>query len=588
MGYDKAIVTTKDSGTSITFSIRYPEEKGLLPFLRKTLMFPFDMWSSAKSLQMTMDTLVKRNRELEEETSKLSKAEAFLRVQKEQLDLLDKSQSMVFFTLDLDLNPIYYSVSCEKLLGYTAEEALQLPALAMVHETSRDVVTKTLGSYLAQEAAEPFFGSVTTRLLRIRKDQTTFWTENYVSFLRDSDGVAIGLIGVMVDISDRVNIEQRQEALEFELKEAHQRELVGRVAGGIAHDFNNSLQTIIGFSEIIESNAKAGLVNKDDVIRNNQQVLKAATSASELVRQLLALGRRQTLSLQVFDIGNWIEECRPILSTILDANINFSVDIPAGLTIEGDKAQLERVLANLALNAKDAMPGGGGFRILARQKQDLVELVFEDTGTGIPDSIIEQVFEPFFTSQEVHEGSGLGLAVTAGIVEQHHGAIKAESQEGAGTRIIVTLPYKAGLPEQKSTLASDIPQLDAPSRILVVDDREVIRELIKAMLEDQPIEIIEAKDGNDAVTKFSEHHRELDMVLMDIVMPGQNGDLAAIDMRAMDDSVPIVFMTGYAGDYTDLAAFHDETVIKKPFSRRELFTELNRYLSRPVASSLIA
>lgn len=577
MGYGKADVIAEYVGNSVTLSITLPEEKGLLPFIRKLLMFPFDAWHSAKALQLTLDTLIARNRELEDETRKLSEAKAFLRVQKEQLDLLDKSQSMVFFTLDLNLEPLYYSESAIKLLGYTAEEATNLPSLTMVHESSREMIFSTLATYLEMEKTDPFMGSVTIRILSLRKDQTTFWSENYVSFLRDKDGNAIGLIGVMVDIDERVEAEKRQEALELELRESHQRELVGRVAGGIAHDFNNSLQAIIGFSEILETNATAGKLDRDQVLKNNQQVLKAATGASELVRQLLALGRRQTLSLEVFDVADWLEECHPIVRTILGSNIDYKVHVPPGLTIEGDTAQLERVVANLALNAKDAMNDGGEFCITAEQEGSNVEILFQDTGVGIPEAIIEQIFEPFFTSKESHQGSGLGLAVTSGIVAQHSGNIKAESQEGVGTKIKITLPFVAGEVSKRSNSSTELPELKQDLNLLVVDDREVIRELVGTMLKDQSVNIIEAQDGVDAVKKFQQHHEHLDLVLMDIVMPGQNGDKAAGQMKEVNSDIPVIFMTGYAGEFTDLNSFHNKTVIKKPFNRRDLFNVLASY-----------
>ena len=381
----------------------------------------------------------------------------------------------------------------------------------------------------------------------------------------------------MIGIDERVKAEERQLALENELKESHDRELVGRVAGGIAHDFNNSLQAIIGFSEILASNVETGHLIQEDIMRNNRQVLKAVTSASELVRQLLALGKRQTLALEVFDIADWLEECRPIVSTILDSNINFSIHAAAGLTVEGDTSQLERVVANLALNAKDAMPNGGHFIISAALKDNHIEVDFRDTGTGVPESMIEQIFEPFFTSKDVHQGSGLGLAVTAGIIEQHSGQNKAESTEGLGTTIKISLPYSTGQ-ENRSTLTTmPLPNLHHEMCLLVFDDRSVIRELIASMLKDQPVKVIEAKDGFHAVEKYKAYQDSIDMVLLDIDMPGQNGDLAAVEIRAMKPDIPIVFMTGYAGDYTDLSAFHNEVVIKKPFNRSDLFSVLMRY-----------
>ena len=570
MGYPRADVSANHEANRMTVSMNLPVESGLVPFLRKIIMFPFDLWNSAKTLQLTHDTLVKRNRELEEETRKLTEAKSFLRVQKEQLNLLDQNQAMLFWTFDLTLEPLYYSESVRDLMGYTPEEAMVLPALGMIHEDYREEVFVTLAKYLEMESVEPFTGSVSIRVKQLRKDKTTFWSENYASFLRDNNGKAIGVIGVTIDIDDVVQIENRQKALEGDLQEARQRELVGRVAGGVAHDFNNSLQSIIGFSELLVSDAESGELDTDKVVENGQHILKSATNASELVRQLLALGRRQTLTLETFDINEWIENQSPLIHTILDSSIKLTIDIPYSLAIEGDRSQLERVIANLTLNAKDAMPTGGQFRITARQQEDQVELVFADTGMGIPESIMPLIFEPFFTSKAMEQGSGLGLAMSAGIIEQHKGEIAAESKEGFGTSIRILFPLARNELLSDTNISQPPPEIAGHFTVLVVDDRTVIRELVISMSKGQTLSFIEAKDGEEAIRKYKQYQSEIDLVLMDIVMPKLNGDAAAAQIRSLDEHVPILFMTGYAGDLTDLSAIQKEAVLAKPFNRQSL------------------
>jgi PAS domain S-box-containing protein len=579
MGFSRAHVDAIYTDRGVTISIDLPVESGLFPLLRKVLMFPFDLWSSVKTLQLTHDVLIKRNRELEQETRKLSEAKSFLRVQKKQLGLLDQNQAMLFWTLDLNLEPLYFSESVKDLTGYTAEEALMLPALGLMHESSREEVFVTLATYLEKEQKAPFRGSVSIRIKQQRKDKTTFWSANYVTFLRDNNDKAIGITGVTVDIDDTVKNEERQKSLENDLQEARQRELVGRVAGGVAHDFNNSLQTIIGYSELLENEIKTGRATDDYVIQSSKQILKSATSASELVRQLLALGRRQTLTLETFDIGKWLNNLEPLIHTILDSSIALTMDIPGGLTVEGDRSQLERVIANLTLNAKDAMPSGGQFRITARQQDGHIEMVFSDNGSGIPESILPQIFEPFFTSKSFDQGSGLGLAVSAGIIEQHKGEIIAQSQEGYGASIRIRLPVATGETVLLQDSRPEIPELEDESTILLVDDRTVIRELVISMSLDQPLKFIEAKDGLEAVEQFRIHQDDIDLILMDIVMPNLNGDAAAARIKEINPNAPIIFMTGYAGDLTDLSAIQSETVLAKPFNRRNLLSTLFQHLS---------
>jgi PAS domain S-box-containing protein len=578
LGYKKSKVVTQYEPDHVNMWIELPVETGLLPKVRRFLMYPLDLWSSARSLQLTHDTLLKRNRELEAETERLNEAKGFLRVQKEQLDLLNSNQSMMFWTLNLSLEPLFYSESVKDMMGYTPEEAVALPALALNHPDSHQVAYDKLAKHLAMEQIEPFYGSVSTRLKALRKDGSTFWTESHASFLRNGDGEAIGILGVTIDIDDRLKIEQRQQALESELIEARQRELVGRVAGGVAHDFNNALQSVIGFAEMTLADIERDNFNNADIKHYNQQILKAASNASDLVRQLLALGRRQTLALKFLDLAEWLQDASTLLDPILDSNIKLETNVPPGLSIEADPIQLERVLANLSLNAKDAMPNGGTFTISAHRDSDTVELTFTDSGTGIPETILDQIFEPFFSSKDVNEGSGLGLAVSAGIIEQHGGEITATSTEGEGTTIAIRLPYATGPSKEHNFNADEVPDLPGSHQILLVDDKEVIRSLVKSMLQDSDTTTIEAVDGLDAVEQFQLHADQIDLVLMDIVMPRQNGDVAAAQIRKLAPSIPVIFMTGYAGNDSNLSSLQKETILNKPFTRHQLMKTLAEHL----------
>lgn len=486
----------------------------------------------------------------------------------------------MFWTLNLALEPLFYSESVKDLMGYTPEEAVALPALGMTHPDSHQVAYDSLEKYLAMEQIKPFHGSVSTRLKALRKNGTTFWTEVHASFLRDGNGEAIGILGVTIDIDDRLKIEQRQQSLEQQLIEARQRELVGRVAGGVAHDFNNSLQSVIGFAEMILTDIDQSNLDTAEIRHYNQQILKAASNASDLVRQLLALGRRQTLALKFLDLAEWLEDASTLLDPILDSRIKLEINVPPGLTVEADPIQLERVLANLSLNAKDAMPNGGTFTIFGRRDDDTIELTFTDSGSGIPDAIVGKIFEPFFSSKDVDEGSGLGLAVSAGIIEQHGGEISADSSEGKGTTIAIRLPFSSGTPIEQNLSENDIPRLSGIRQILVVDDKEVIRGLVKSMLRDSDTSIIEAEDGASAVQQFKLHANHIDLVLMDIVMPGLTGDAAAAQMRELKPSIPIVFMTGYAGDQSNLSLLHKETILTKPFTRQQLMLTLAEHLKQ--------
>ncbi len=578
LGYQRATVIASYTETGALFDVQVPEENGFVPFVRRVLMYPIDIFNTAKALQLTQDTLVKRNHDLEAETQKLIEAKAHLRLQQEQFNLLNSNQSIVFYTLNMNLEPLFFSESIESVFGYSRDEALSLPPLTLIDDSDKALALSKFQEYLAKESTDPFLGSFNIRLLRRRKDQSTFWSDNYVSSLRDDTGKAIGLLGVVVDIENRVELENLQQKLESELIESQQRELLGRIAGGIAHDFNNSLQAIIGFAEIESSNIANKERSRDRANQNIDNILKAASSASDLVRQLLALGRRQSLNITSIDLTNWLKGLKPFISTIVSKHIALEINLEDDLRIQGDTAQLERVIANLAVNAKDAMPDSGTFEIIGKRQGDFVELEFRDTGSGIPEDMIKHIFQPFFTSKDADNGSGLGLAVCVGIIEQHQGHIRVESEIGVGTSIIISLPYSCDQNTQKGKQEQAQQITTGPHTILVVDDQEMIRDMIRSMLLDEAINVLEAKDGFDAVTQYRAHQSEIDLVLIDMMMPGQNGDVTISNIRKVSEHVPVVFMTGYIGEVADLKAMQAETILTKPFTQSDLVAVLREKL----------
>jgi two-component system, cell cycle sensor histidine kinase and response regulator CckA len=423
------------------------------------------------------------------------------------------------------------------------------------------------------------------------KDGEERFIHTIKSPLADEAGKVTGVLGIFWDITDRKLAEKEHEKLENQLRQAQKMEAVGQLAGGVAHDFNNLLQVILGYGEI--ALRKGG---RDDPSRAAlEQMLKAGNRAKELVSQLLAFSRRQVLDMQDIDINVVIEGVMKMIRRVIGEHVTSEFLPGADLGIvRADPGQIEQILMNLCVNARDAMPHGG--RIIIETENARIDEAFcethswatlghyavlsvTDTGCGMDDETLANIFEPFFTTKNVGEGTGLGLSTVYGLVKQHEGMIHVYSEIDKGTRIKVYLPLVEG------SIAVEGEETEEPAQggtetVLLAEDEEVVRDLCKTLLEYGGYTVIVAEDGAEAVRLFDEHADEIDMALLDVMMPKLGGGAVYEHVHQARPDIPVLFASGYSMSaiHTNFVLDQGLALIQKPYQCDELLRKVREVL----------
>ena len=385
------------------------------------------------------------------------------------------------------------------------------------------------------------------------------------------------------DITERVQSTRLQE----QLRQGQRLESLGRLAGGVAHDFNNLLTVILGSVELLQHRAPS---------EEAQAIKEASTRAVSLTRQLLAFGRRQVLSAESVEIGRAFEEARPLLERLLHEEIRLEVLRPhRPCYAVVDRAQLDQVLINLVVNARDAMPRGGTIRLECgecqavpavdgggEQPNKMIWIAVSDTGVGLTPDVRDRIFEPFFTTKGAGLGTGLGLATVHGIVAQSGGAISVESEVGHGTRFHVTLP--AGQPPRSDSARpkSSIPAKPG-ARVLVVEDEPALRTVVKAMLESGGYNVAVAPSPLQALEVLAASKPRFDLLLTDVVMYGMSGPELARNARARQPDLRVLFISGHADELVEArgALRSDVQFVAKPFMTDVLLRRVADVLATP-------
>jgi len=399
----------------------------------------------------------------------------------------------------------------------------------------------------------------------------------------DDEGNVLGAIGIYRDVTEE---KKREEQLRL----AQRMEAVGELAGGIAHDFNNLLTTILSCVEM----AKLNLLPDHPVQRYLEMVEKEARRASSLTRQLLAYARRQVLEMKPLKLNKVIEEVMGILERTLGEHIHIKVSIDPDIgIIKADPSALEQILMNLCLNARDAMPQGGELLIETRnvtvteeeretrpwaKPGDYVLLSVHDTGCGMNEETQRRIFEPFFTTKE--GGTGLGLSVVYGLVKQHDGMIDVWSEVGKGTHFSVYFPIVRGAEvEEVSRGKEGVVVLEGKGTILVVEDEEEVRKVIKEILEEKGYQVLMTGDGEEALHLLKERAGEVDLVLADLVMPRMGGKDLYEKAKKRYPRIPFLFMSGYSPEaHRDFITQAGTEYIQKPFSPTDLLRKVRQIL----------
>jgi two-component system cell cycle sensor histidine kinase/response regulator CckA len=393
---------------------------------------------------------------------------------------------------------------------------------------------------------------------------------------------APGMMAVMfADVTERRQAEEDRRRLEEQLRQSQKMEAVGRLAGGIAHDFNNLLMVIMGHGELLRRSLEAN----DPRLRKVQHVMGASERAARLVRQLLAFSRKQVLEPQVLDLNALVSDTARMLRPLLgeDVRVVTGLDPSAG-RVRVDPAQIEQVLMNLAVNARDAMPAGGTITLETAHVSApasgetppvlQVALTVRDTGHGMDEKTRAQAFEPFFTTKAGSGGTGLGLSTVYGIVQQSGGHIAVESAPGKGSCFRILLPHADGSGEEhQASSAAAVPPPAGGETVLVVEDEPTIRALACEMLEARGYQTLCAGSGEEALGLAVRHAGPIQLLLADVVMPGLAGSALAERFAVVRPRARVLFMSGYAGE--DL-------------TRRGVADDLRPFLPKPFTQDMLA
>jgi PAS domain S-box-containing protein len=390
-----------------------------------------------------------------------------------------------------------------------------------------------------------------------------------------SEGKVCNALLLTADVTELKRAEQALRETQEQLHRAQRMESIGQLAGGIAHDFNNLLQVIAGNLGFARRELSAGRSANAEL----EQALRATERAAELTSHLLAVGRRQRVASKCVDLKELVSNSIRMLQRTIPENIRLTFDTSAeSCFVELDAPQFEQVLINLCVNARDAMPQGGSLTVRVEAVDSAnVMLQVLDSGVGIPSGSLARVFEPFFTTKGA--GSGLGLAVAAGIVAAHGGSIRAESDGKHGTTMTVLLPRSEPNPIERPL--SSKPESGGTGLILVAEDAEMVRSQVVRTLQEAGYTVLQAENGAVAVEVFQKHVQEIDLVVLDVIMPVMDGWQAFLKMRALQPNLRALFTTGYAADVlpADFAT-HQARLLSKPFTPNQLLTQVHELLEQ--------
>jgi len=423
-------------------------------------------------------------------------------------------------------------------------------------------------------------------LVNRREDGSFYTVQMTISPVRNEEGQITHFIAVQEDITSRKKLEEQ-------FRHAQKLEAVGRLAGGVAHDFNNLLQIINGYCELLIDE----LVRQDELRGHVQEIKNSVERAAGLTRQLLAFSRQQVLAAQVLDLNRAIVTLAKLLRRLIGEDIELVMVEGSGLArVKADPGQVEQVIMNLAVNARDAMPRGGRLTIETSNIEvdaayaqshypmtpgSYVMLAVSDTGVGMDAGIQGHIFEPFFTTKEMGKGTGLGLATVYGIVKQSGGFIWVQSEVGKGTTFRIYFPFAQEEPSADAVM-EQVVVAGGSETVLLVEDEEKVRSLMRRYLVARGYTILEARNGQEALVIAGHHKGAIQLLMTDVVMPSMGGRELAELLLPLHPGMKVLFVSGYTHD----AIHHDgvmdsgATLLQKPFTAEVLAAKVREVLDR--------
>jgi len=512
------------------------------------------------------------------EISRREQAEVSLRQERDFSEVVLNSLPGLFFMLDEQGHIVRWSHRVHDIENYTAEEVAEMNFRDFFDEECREQVVRRFRQTFTEDEAEM---------------AATYLAKNgrkipyYLTGWRKTIGEKSYLIGFGVDLTER-------KQLEAQLLQAQKMDAIGRLAGGVAHDFNNLLTVITGYTELLMKHTDGRPCRRRDL----EQIQRAAQRATSLTRQLLAFSRQQVLQITMVDLNEIVHDIQKMLTRLIGEDVELVTVLEPHLgQVRADPAQMEQVVLNLAINARDAMPKGGRLTIetknvlldeayashhLDAPAGSYVMLAISDTGHGMDHETMEHVFEPFFTTKEVGKGTGLGLATVHGIVAQSGGRILVYSEPGHGATFKMYLPL-AQMEKNDGVISETRVVTGGAETILIVEDDEVVRTLAERVLEDHGYTVFTAQNGPAAIEMCRQSTTPIDLLLTDMIMPGGlNGVEVAKQLQGIYPELKVIYMSGYTNhvliDRT--LSGGKATLLQKPFTPKDLLKELREALDR--------
>lgn len=540
------------------------------------------------SLLAALEDTVQRNVKLEAGNVELAAALAHADQQTRQLAdrlhnadarwgrLLEQSHDAIFL-LETSGKVREANPRALELLGLAAERLVGRPFIDLIPVEDRHRHVRLIQQALAEGTARD--GTVILQ----RDDEAQVAVELTMGFLDARQGASLLLVAR--DLTER-------NQLEDQFRQAQKMEAVGRLAGGVAHDFNNLLTIIVGNSELLLARLASDEISRQFVA----EITKAGERAVSLTRQLLAFSRKQVLEFHVFDLNMLVQETVTMLRRLIGEDIDLRIDLDRSLGhVKADPGQLNQVLMNLAVNARDAMPAGGILTI-ATHNVDLdesytrkhpgagpgryVQLVISDTGCGMDQETLAHLFEPFFTTKALGKGTGLGLATVFGIVRQSGGHIEVISELGRGSTFRINLPFQEEAPVVEATSQGEVfLRPEGKVTVLVVEDNTGVRKIAKRVLENEGYTVLEAQQGKEAVELIGRRHGPIDLLVTDVIMPQMSGRALADYLLSLHPEMKVLFVTGYLDDAVIQAGVQEgEAFLQKPFTPKALKAKVRELL----------
>jgi PAS domain S-box-containing protein len=532
-------------------------------------------------------------RQIKELKQQIANLQIALEASEQNFRTLTDSAPVGIYLDDAQGKAIYINKKCAELVGVTAEHALDFNWANFLHPDDRERVFS--------EWQKSFENNTDFHLeyRYVHADGKVIWTLGEVVPILGDDGNATMFVGTLTDITARKQAEKEKQALEVQLAQAQKMESIGRLAGGIAHDYNNMLNVIMNYAEL----AMVEVDQSSSVYEKLREILKAATRSAEITHQLLSFARKQVVLPEIFDLNDAVRNMFNMLRHLIGEDIEL-VWLPQDgrNPIKMDPAQLDHIVVNLCINARDAIQNAGKMTDLGKITIETATVTFveadcaektektpgryvilsvRDNGSGMNKEILENIFEPFFTTKAQDSGTGLGLASVYGTVKQNNGFIDVQSEVDMGSIFKIHLPFYQGQLSGDNAIETLPIAKGSGETILIVEDESSILEVVTMILEDLDYKVLSANSASEALNLVQRYNEKIDLLITDVVMPGMNGRDLVNHMRSNQPNLICLYMSGYTANMITNQAGLEENVnfIQKPFKIEDLIAKVHESLN---------